>query len=124
MKVNIIKLVLSICIAALLGVICYYIAPTADYRQWISLATTFVTFGVPLALAMGVDYTCGKRNINIKLVAWLDALFVLLCNFVFSFFCYPIVLYVAINAFLAVIGVLVVFSLYKPQKQNHDAQTE
>lgn len=124
MKVNIIKLVLSICIAALLGVICYYIAPAADYRQWISLGTTFVTFGVPLALATGVDYTCGKRNINIKLVAWLDALFVLLCNFVFSFFCYPIVLYVAINATLAVIGVLVVFSLYKPQKQNHDAQTE
>ena len=32
MKVNIIKLILSLCIAALLGVICYYIAPAVDYR--------------------------------------------------------------------------------------------
>lgn len=124
MKVNIIKLILSLCIAALLGVICYYIAPAVDYRQWISLATTFVTLGVSLALSMGVDYKCGKRNINIKLIAWLDALFVLTSNFVFSFFCYPVVLYVAINAILAVIGVLVVLSLYKPKEQNHDAQKE
>lgn len=124
MKVNIIKLVLSICIAALLGVICYYVAPAADYRQWISLGTTFATLGIPLALAMGVDYQSGKRNINIKMVAWLDALSALISNFVFSFFCYPIVLYVAINAIFAVIGVLVVFSLYKPQEQNHDVQTE
>lgn len=124
MKVNTIKLVLSLCIAALLGVICYYIAPAEDYRPWISLATTFVTLGMPLALAMGVDYQSGKRNINIKLVAWLDALFVLISNFVFSFFCYPIVLYVAINAILAVIGVLVVFSLYKPQGQSNTTQTE
>lgn len=124
MKVNTIKLILSICIAALVGVICYYIAPAADYRQWISLGTTFVTLSIPLALAMGVDYTCGKRNINIRLVAWLDALFVLISNFVFSFFCYPVVLYVAINAILAVIGVLVVFSLYKPQEQSNDLKTE
>lgn len=113
MKMNIVKCILALLFAGVAGTICYYIAPQTDQRQWISLGVTCVTTAIPLLLAMGMEYQNGNRNMNIKLVAWLNTVFVIISNVVFSCFNYPILIYIAINILLAAIGFIVVYSMQK-----------
>ncbi len=113
MKINIVKSILALLLAGVAATICYYLAPQTDHRQWISLAVTMATTAIPLSLTMGIEYSYGKRNMNIKLVAWVDAVFVIISNIVFSCFNYPILIYIAINVLLAAICFLAVYSMQK-----------
>lgn len=118
MKINPVKFIIAIIIAALVGVICYSFASELDNRQWISLATTTVTLSLSLIMAIGVEYNCGPRNTNISLVAWIMVVAVAICNIVFNCFIYPIFIYVATTLLLSVVVFLSVYSLVSSQKQE------
>ena len=118
MKVKVVNLVIAIIIAAVFGVICYYIAPEADNRQWISFGVSTATVGLLLAMAIGIDYSCGNRNTNIKLIAWLNLIGLIICNIVFSCFNYPVLIYAAVTVLLSALGFLFVYSLANPKDAN------
>ena len=109
MKINVVKFIVALIIAAVVGVICYSMTVETDNRQWISFGVTTATVGLMLAMAIGIDYNCGKRNMNIKLLAWLNLFAVIVCNIVFNCFLYPILIYVAVSVLLAVLGFLQVY---------------
>lgn len=113
MKANAVKIVIAAIIAAVIGVICYYLAPEADSRKWISFGVSTLTIGLSLILAIGIDFQHGKRDMNIKLMAWLSLVPVTICNIVFSCFNYPILIYAAVTVLLSVLGLLSVHSLAK-----------
>lgn len=119
-KIKPVRFIMAIAIALLFGVICYYIAPQEDYRQWISFATTTVTMAMTLISAIGINYQIGSRKTNVLTVAWLFSILVLIINISFSFFHYPILLYVAITLLIALIGVLLCFSLSHPTQNNNN----
>lgn len=113
MKANAVKVFIAVIIAAVIGVICYYLAPEADFRKWISFGVSMLTIGFSLVLAIGIDYQYGKRDMNIKLMAWLGLVPVTVCNIVFSCFNYPILIYASVTVLLSFIGFLLVYSLLK-----------
>ena len=114
MKLNIITTLVAVIIAALIGLLCYYLVPVFDNLQWISFGVATVTIALSLVMAIGIDYKCGNRNTNIKLVAWLTTIAVTTCNIVFCLFCFPVVVYVVVTALISLLGFLGVYGLYKP----------
>lgn len=120
MKINVVKFIVAIIIAMVIGVICYYIAPEADNRKWISFGVSALTIGLSMVLAIGFDYSCGNRNMNIKLMSWISLIAVIICNIVFSCFNYPILIYAAITVLLSALGILAVHSLIKPKEVEND----
>ena len=111
MKANVVKIIISIIVAAAIGVICYYLAPETESRKWISFGVTTLTISLSLALAIGIDYQQGKRDMNIKLMAWLSLIPIIICNIVFSCYNYPILIYAAVTILLSALGLLLVHSL-------------
>ena len=111
MKANVIKIVIAIALAMLLGVINYTIASDNDYRNWISFGVTTVTMTLLLILTMGIDYNCGYRTTNIKLVATIGTLIVLIGNIVFSCFMYIVPIYLAVMGIISLIFFVLVYTL-------------
>jgi len=111
MKVNVIKTIIALCISALFGIICYDIASETDYRHIISLATTLMTDFMCFLFALGIDYSHGHRNVNIKVSAWMFLLIVVIANIVFSFFLYDILIYISVVALMVLIDIALVYAL-------------
>ena len=111
MKANVIKIVVAVVLAMLLGVINYTIASDSDCRNWISFGVTTVTMALLLILAMGIDYNCGYRTTNIKLVATIGTLIVLIGNIVFSCFMYIVPIYLAVMGIISLIFFVLVYTL-------------
>lgn len=118
MKVNVVKTVVSIIVSALLGLTCYYLASDAENRNWISFGVSFATVLSLLIPAIGIDYNCGQRSANIKLVSWLLAIVVVVANTIFSCFVYPIIIYVVVCSLIAVLGFLLIYSMLPKGEGN------
>lgn len=118
MKVNVVKTVISIILSALLGLTCYYLASDAENRNWISFGVSFATVLSLLIPAIGIDYNCGQRSTNIKLVAWLFAIVVVASNIIFSCFVYPIIIYIVVSSLVAVLGFLLIYSMTPKTNPN------
>lgn len=114
MKVNIVKMIIAICLAMLLSLICYVLAPEVDNRKWISFGVSSLSLMVLLIQSMGIDYNCGNRNVNIKLVASIGVILTLISNIVFSCFTYSILIYIAIIGILTLLFVASIYSMYDP----------
>ena len=111
MKANVIKIVIAVVLAMLLGIINYTIASDSDYRNWISFGVTTMTMALLLILTMGIDYNCGYRTTNIKLVATIGTLIVLIGNIVFSCFDYVIPIYISILGIISLLFFVLVYVL-------------
>lgn len=123
MKANVVKTVIAIVLALLIGVITYTIAKETDYRNWIAFAVTALTTAVSLIFAMGIDYNCGYRTVNIKVVAGLGTFVVLIGNIAFSCFTYNIPIYIAVMGIIAVLFFALTYSLIpKASKQEDPVQ--
>jgi len=118
MKVNVVKTVISIILSALLGLTCYYLASDVENRNWISFGVSFATALSLLIPAIGIDYNCGQRSTNVKLVAWLFAIAVVAANIIFSCFVYPIIIYVVVCSLIAVLGFLLIYSMVPKGEGN------
>ena len=117
MKANVVKLVISVCIALLMGLICYEIAQVEGYRNWISFGVTSVSLAVFLILAMGLNYNTGNRTVNIKLASWVGFVVTLIANVIFSCCCYNIVVYIATVGLLTLLLFTISYSLI-PKNNN------
>lgn len=116
MKINVVKSIISFGLSVLIGLLCYAIAKEEGSRNWISLAITAITCFVCLGAALGCDYNCGTRNINIKVTAWLGTLIIIVANIIFSCFEYNILIYITIVLLITLMVVASVYGLYKPKE--------
>jgi hypothetical protein len=124
MKANVVKTIIAIVLALLIGVITFTIAPETDYRNWIAFAVTALTTAISLVFAMGIEYNCGYRTVNIKVVAGLGTLVVLIVNIAFSCFTYNIPIYIAVVGIIAVLFFALTYSLIPkaPKQEDHVQQ--
>lgn len=111
MKINVVKFIIAILLAFLLSIICYVLAPTENYRNWISLAISAFTMLLLLIPALGLDYSYGYRTANIRLLATLGAIVVYIANIAFSCFMYSILMYVAILGIISLLFVALIYGL-------------
>lgn len=111
MKLNVIKSIIAIALALLIGIITYSIAPEIDNRKWIAFGITAITTAISLVLAMGINYNCGYRTANIKVVTILGALVVLVGNIAFSCFTYNILIYIAVIGIITLLFFLLTYNL-------------
>jgi hypothetical protein len=120
MKANVVKTIIAIVLALLIGVITFTIAPETDYRNWIAFAVTALTTAISLVFAMGIEYNCGYRTVNIKVVAGLGTLVVLIVNIAFSCFTYNIPIYIAVVGIIAVLFFALTYSLIPKAPKQED----
>ena len=118
MKISFIKTIIVACIGVLFGLLCFVIADKDNYHNWVSFAMTAISTFVCLGSAMACNYNCGHRDVNIKVVAWLFSIIVILLNFIFSSFTNNSIVYIAIILLITVINIAVVNALYKPETKN------
>jgi hypothetical protein len=116
MKINVIKSIISFGLSILIGLLCFAIAKEEGSRNWISLAITAVTCFACLGAALGCEYNCGTRNINIKVTAWIGAVVLIIANLIFSCFEYNIFVYITITLMLTLMVVASIYGLYKPKE--------
>lgn len=107
-------MIIAIGLAMLLSLICYVLAPEVGNRKWISFGVSAISLMVLLILSMGIKYNCGNRNVNIKLVAAIGTIFILISNVVFSCFTYSILIYIAVTGILTLLFVVSIYGMYKP----------
>lgn len=117
MKVNVVKLVISVFIALLMGLICYEIAQVDGHRNWISFGVTTISLAVFLILAMGINYNSGNRTVNIKLASWVGFVITLIANVIFSCCNYNVVVYIATVGLLTLLLFTMSYSLI-PKDNN------
>ena len=125
MKGNVIKIIIAIALAVLIGLITYTIASDIDYRNWITLVVTIVTTALSLIFAMGIDSNYGYRTANIKVVSAIGTFVVLIGNIVFSCFdTYNIPIYIAIMGIISLLLFTLTYSLIpKENKVNSEEET-
>lgn len=112
MKLDIVKFILALAIALLLGFVCEIIAPEANGRNWISLAIGFISIASVIIPAMGVKYTNSNRGVNIITTSWIWVVVLTISNIVFSCFEYRIETYIVIIALLAIIAWGIIYGIY------------
>ena len=111
MKLNVIKSIIASALALLIGIITYSIAPEIDNRKWIAFGVTAITTAISLVLAMGINYNCGYRTANIKVVTILGTLVVPVGNIAFSCFTYNILIYIAVIGIITLLFFLLTYNL-------------
>ena len=116
MKLNGVKTIIAVALALLLGFICEIIAPTTDYRNWISLGVAFVTISAMLIPAIGIKFENPRRGANIKVLSWVFAIGILVANIVFACFEYRIDVYIVVVALIAVIGWGLIYALFSAKE--------
>ena len=122
MKLNVIKSIIAIALALLIGIITYSIAPEIDHRKWIAFGVTAITTAISLVLAMGINYNCGYRTANIKVVTILGALVVLVGNIAFSCFTYNILIYIAVIGIITLLFSLLIYNLIPKSDETKSEQ--
>lgn len=115
MKINVVKCIIALGVSILLGLLCYEIAKSDEFRNWISLATAAISIFICLGSAIACDYKSGSRNANIKVTAWVFTALVVIVNFIFSCFMYNITVYVVVISLLTLMNIAITYALYKPQ---------
>lgn len=114
MKISIVKSTIGFVISVLIGLLCFSIAQEMPYN-WVSLVVATITNSICLVAAIGCNYNCGARNVNIKVVAWIGTLVVIVSNLIFSCVEYNILVYITIILLITVILVSSLYGLYKPE---------
>ena len=116
MKIETVKLILSIAIALLLGFVCEIIASETDGRNWISFGVGAVTTFSVLMPAMGVKFSNMKRGVSIKVFAWIMVIVLIVANTTFSSFEYRIDIYCTVCFLLATISWAIIYALFSARK--------
>lgn len=106
MKPNIILLLISICLAALLGYLAYAVADPDAHSVLCGIASGVCFAGVLVPL-MGMNYDDGRLATNLRTFAGLFFVVFLVCHFCFAAFgvampYYPVVSGILLLIFLAV----------------------
>lgn len=116
MKINTVKFIFAIAMAALLGFICEIIAPETDGRNWISLGMGFITIASALIPAIGLTFNNANRGVNIKIVSWILSIALFASNIIFACFEYKVDIYIAVDLLISVAGWIIIFGLYSAEK--------
>ena len=114
MKVKIIKIILALAFSILLGFLCFLTA-----KEEIKIASFIIALlstVVVLSGSFAIEYNCGARNINIKVVANLFTILIILVNFSFCFFANGWQVYAVIISLLTLTDVALIYALYKPKE--------
>jgi len=87
MKVDFFKTVLALAFSALLGYMCYLIAPEADNQHIIAWVVCSISVALSLVPAMSLSFPgAGNRSFSGKTYLWVCVAVILLTNLIFSFF--------------------------------------
>jgi hypothetical protein len=113
MKFNIVKTLISFGISVVFGLLCFMIAKDTDYRNWIGLAITTISVFSCLLTAIGLDFSIGNKIVNLRVVAWLFTILIIIANFIFCAIEYNIIMYIAIIMLLVLINLGITYSLYQ-----------
>ena len=120
MKIDSVKLILSLAISLLLGFLCEIIAPKSDGRNWISFGVGFVTIFSMLLPAMALTYGNVKRGVSIKLFAWIMTVVLVVANVAFALKEYRVDVYLVICLLLSVVGWSVIYALFSAWNKEKD----
>ena len=119
MKISFIKTIISACIGISLGLLCFVIADEVGIDNiWLPFVVTTISTFICLGSVMACNYNSGHRNSNIKVVAWLFSIVVILLNFIFSSFMNNPIVYIAIIILITSIDIAVISTLYKPETKH------
>ena len=118
MKIDVVKLIVALAISALIGLICLEMAKGDPTRQWVSFAVSTLSIGICLGMAVALKYNDANRSINIKTTAWCFAFLAVVTNIVFNCFTYNVAIYIAVAFIVTLIGVALVYSLLKSDKDR------
>lgn len=118
MKFDIVKTLIALAIALLLGFVCEIIAPEAEGRNWISLGVGAVSIFSVLLPAMGLRYENAPRGASIKMFAWMMTVALVITNVVFSCFEYKVENYLVVVLLLVVISWGIFYGMYSAKIQS------
>ena len=112
MKIDIVKTIIAFAVSALLGLLCFKVAPQTESRQWISLGVSALTMFLTFAPAIALEYSqAGKRAVSAKVVGWVFFIVLFAANLIFSFTDYDVVIYIICTGLLTVIGDSIIYSI-------------
>lgn len=118
MKIDKIKFALSIILCLLLGFVCQILAPTTGARNWISFFVTSITLMVLLVPALGLRYDNARKGVLIKVASWIFCIVAFITSICFACTDYKIDIYVAVSLLLAVIGWVIIYSLFSRKESS------
>lgn len=105
MKFDIFKTILALAASALLGYICYTIAPETDNQHIAAWIICSISTALTLAPAMALTVPeANRRNFSGKMYLWACFAVVFLTNLIFSFFEHqaaPIIIIVGLELLIA-----------------------
>lgn len=122
MKIDTIKCFIAFVISLLLGFICEVIAPELGGRNWISLATGFISIAACIVPAMAIKYHNPRRGVSIKTLAWVLVILVTMTNIIFSSFEYKVDVYIVVVLLLVAIGWGLIYGLYSAKENDSVGQ--
>ena len=117
MIIDKVKLIIAFAICALLGFLCYTIAPEADSRKWISLIITTISLFTCFAPAIAVRFEAtGNGYVSGKVASWIGWIFfviLLIINFSFGHTFYSITTYTIVTSIVALVNIALIYSISK-----------
>lgn len=112
MKIDVVKTIIALAISALLGLLCFKVAPVTESRQWISFGVSALTMFLVFAPAIAIDYSkAEKRSVSAKIVGWIFFVAIFALNLIFSFTDYDVVIYIICSGLLTVIGDSIIYAI-------------
>lgn len=107
MKIDGFKTLLALAVCALLGYVCYLIAPEVENQHIIAWVVCSVSTAFTLIPAMALSYPdAGNRGLTGKTYLWVCFVLILVTNLIFSFFRH------GIGSLIVVVGLEVLVAAY------------
>lgn len=114
MKIEKVKLLISFVICALIGYLCFIVAPATENRNWISLIIATLSLFLCFAPALAFKFeSAGNRSVSGKLVGWIFFCILVIENFLFCANECKISVYIVVTALITVVGVGIIYSISK-----------
>lgn len=114
MKVDICKTILAVAACALLGYMCYLIAPEEENQHIIAWVVCSVSTALTLIPAMALSYPdAGNRSFTGKMYLWVCFAVIVLTNLIFSLFRHEVGILVILIGLEVLIAIYVAYEVLK-----------
>lgn len=111
MKLKPISTIIALAINALVAYGFYSLCKSEN--QWLLCIGSFVTLSATLIPAMGFDFSESRSMANVKVLAYVFFLLMLISNLIFAFVEFSTPSYVVINGVITLIFIFVAYSIGK-----------
>ena len=115
MRFDVVKTIIAIA-ASLLVAYAMYAWDKSD-NGWMLPIVAFIESGILLTCALGIKFDWLRSMANIKITSWIFFIICLVMNIIFARRAFSIPAFVISNAVFVVIGILIIYSLAKANKE-------